>query len=127
MRSYSSAVRALRLALTWWSRKSVAAALNVRTSRAAFRSAIGSLPPSTAPRTIFACPAGFFWRQSPMLADAGPARAAVLPILGDVAFAAIAEGGDAEAANGLPVTAVPEDFPVFVRRADKRVNTGLCD
>ena len=66
--------------------------------------------------------ARFLWRQPPMLADAGPARAAILAILGDVALAAIAEGGDAEAANGLPVAAIPKDFPVLARRAGERVN-----
>jgi len=45
-----------------------------------------------------------------MLANAGPARAAVFPILGDVALATIAEGGDAETANGFPVAAIPKDF-----------------
>jgi hypothetical protein len=62
-----------------------------------------------------------------MLADAGSPRAAILPVLGDVAFAAIAEGRDAEAANGLTVAAVPEDFPVLARRAGESVNAALSN
>jgi hypothetical protein len=62
-----------------------------------------------------------------MLADTGPARAAILPILGDVALAPIAERDDAEPANGPSVAAIPENFSVFARRAGQRVNADLGD
>ena len=125
MRAYSWPVLPFRFAATCNSRKSVATALNVRTSRAALRCATGSAPPSTAPRMILACLARFLWRQPPMLADARPPRAPILPILGDVALPAIAERGDAEAANGLAVAAIPKDFAVLVRRAGESVNAAL--
>ena len=67
----------------------------------------------------------FLWGQPPMLAYAGSARAAILPVLRDVALAAIAERGDAEAANGLTVASIPKDFPVLARRAGEGVNAGL--
>jgi hypothetical protein len=62
-----------------------------------------------------------------VLAYAGSARAPILPVLGDVALAAIAERGDAEAANGLTVASIPKNFPVLARRASKGVNARFGD
>lgn len=56
-----------------------------------------------------------------MVADAGPARSAILPILHDVDLAAIPEGDDAKAANRV----IPKDFAVLASGALERVNLGF--
>ena len=60
-----------------------------------------------------------FGRQPSMLAYASAAGAAILSILGDVALAAVAEGAAAEAANCVPMAAVPKHFAVFPPDSDR--------
>jgi hypothetical protein len=123
MRVYSWPVLPFRFVATCNSRKSVATALNVRTSRAALRNRVRAALDRA--QDDSSLPARFLWRQSPMLTDARPPRAPILPILGDIAFSAIAERGDAETANGLAVAAIPKDFAVLVRRAGESVNAAF--
>jgi hypothetical protein len=62
----------------------------------------------------FCLSARFLWRQTTMLADAGRARATVLPVLSDVALVSVAERRDAKASNCLPMAAIPKDFRSFL-------------
>ena len=88
-----------------------------KNARETIRVALGSYMRE---RRHFRCGDGIGHRP----ASFAPARAGSSSAL---ALAAIAESGDAEAANGLPMAAVPKDFPVLVRRADQIVNAGLGD
>jgi hypothetical protein len=96
MRRYSVPVRGLRLVATWSCNQLSATSANVRTAREAARSATGSAPLSTAPRSFLASLRASSGGEPAMLADSGAPRPAVLPILHGICLFSGPVSGDAE-------------------------------